>query len=76
MEDEFAVGLHCWVDMLHMRGMFPGDVMYAEVVEGHRKPQEGMCWVKQLPTPAMPYAGEEGGWVSEQPLALITSTQR
>lgn len=73
--DELAftpyVGRKCWVDMPHMPGQFPGDVMYAEVVEGHRAPQEGMTWVRALPTPAMPYVGEEGGWVTEQPVARM-----
>jgi hypothetical protein len=40
--------------------------MWAEVVEGHRQPQPGQVWVRQLPTPAQPYVGEGGGWVSEQ----------
>lgn len=65
------VGRKCWVDMPHMPGQFPGDVMLAVVVEGHREPQEGMAFVRQLATPAMPFPGEEGGWVSEQPLSRM-----
>ena len=63
---QLVPGMKVWVDMPHMVGHFPGDVMWAEVVEGHRQPQAGQVWVRQLPTPAQPYAGEEGGWVSEQ----------
>ena len=65
------VGRKCWVDMPHMAGAFPGDVMLAQVVEGHRPAREGMAWVRQLPTPALPFPGEEGGWVSEQPLTRM-----
>ena len=60
------VGRKCWVDMPHMTGAFPGDVMLAQVVEGHRPARDGMAWVRQLPTPALPFPGEEGGWVSER----------
>lgn len=66
MGETLSVGQKVWVDMPHMAGEFPGDVMFAEVVEGHRQPQPGMIWVRQLSTAAMPFAGEEGGWVSEQ----------
>jgi hypothetical protein len=66
MGETLAIGQKVWVDMPHMTGQFPGDVMFAEVVEGHRQPQPGMVWVRQLPTAAMPFPGEEGGWVSEQ----------
>lgn len=62
-----------WVDM--PKNMeFAGDVMRAELIsdaEMMRPAREGMAWVRQLATPAMPYAGEEGGWVSEQPKARI-----
>ena len=30
-----------------------------------------MAWVRQLATPAQPFPGEEGGWVSEQPWSRI-----
>ena len=63
-------GQKCWVDM-PKRMEFAGDVMYAEVIEGHREPQEGHIFVRQLATPAMPFPGEEGGWVSEQPLSQV-----
>jgi hypothetical protein len=62
-----------WVEM-PKRMEFAGDVMWAELIEDaemHRPAREGMAWVRQLPTPAMPYAGEEGGWVTEQPKAKI-----
>lgn len=62
-----------WVDM--PKDMeFVGDVMWAELIDDaqmHRPAQEGMAWVRQLPTPAMPNAGEDGGWVSEQPKIRI-----
>ena len=61
------VGRKCWVDM-PQRMQFAGDVMYAQVVEGFRPAREGMAWVRQLATPAMPNPGEDGGWVSEQPV--------
>ena len=64
---QLVPGMKVWVDMPHMPGHFPGDVMYAEVVKGHRTAEAGQVWVRNLPTPAQPYAGEEGGWVSEQP---------
>ena len=67
-------GRKVWVDMPHMAGQFPGDVMRAELIDDsfmHRPAQPGMAWVRQLPTPAMPFAGAEGGWVSEQPKKRI-----
>jgi hypothetical protein len=65
--EQLDIGQRVWVDMPHMADWFPGAVMFAEVIEGHREPQAGMVFVRQLPTAAMPYPGEEGGWVSEQP---------
>ena len=65
------VGQTVWVDMPHMPGAFAGDVMLAEVVEGHRDPQDGTVFVRQLATPAMPFPGNDGGWVSEQPTARM-----
>jgi hypothetical protein len=68
--DLLMTGQKCWVDMpKHME--FAGDVMWAEVIEGHRDPQEGHIFVRQLATPAMPNPGEQGGWVSEQPLIRV-----
>ena len=61
---QLAPGMKVWVDMPHMPQFFPGDVMYAEVVKGHRTAQAGQVWVKQLPTAACPVPGE--AWVSEQ----------
>ena len=60
------IGQQVWVDMPHMADWFPGAVMLAEVIKGHREPQAGMVFVRQLPTAALPNPGEEGGWVSEQ----------
>jgi hypothetical protein len=67
MGEALQAGQKVWVDMPHMADWFPGAVMWAEVIEGHRQPQPGMVWVRQLATPALPNPGEEGGWVSEQP---------
>jgi hypothetical protein len=64
--EALTVGQKAWIDMPHMAEWFPGGVMWAEVVEGYRDPQPGMIWVRQLSTPALPFPGEEGGWVSEQ----------
>ena len=57
-------GMKVWVDMPHMPGFFPGDVMLAQVIEGHRKAQKGEVWVQQLPTPGCPIEGD--AWISEQ----------
>jgi alkylation response protein AidB-like acyl-CoA dehydrogenase len=65
--EQLDIGQKVWVDMPHMADWFPGAVMYAEVIKGHREPQAGMVFVRQLPTTALPNPGEEGGWVSEQP---------
>ena len=67
-------GRKVWVDMPHMADHFPGGVMRAELIDDQdmdRPAQPGMAWVRQIPTPAQPYAGEEGGWVSEQPWSRI-----
>jgi hypothetical protein len=66
MGETLSIGQKVWVDMPHMANWFPGAVMFAEVIEGYRDAQPGMIWVRQLPTAALPNAGEEGGWVSEQ----------
>ncbi len=63
---ELTPGMKVWVDMPHMPEWFPGDVMYAEVVEGHREPQVGYVWVRQLATPALPLPKGMAAWVSEQ----------
>ena len=65
------VGRKCWVDMPHMAGAFPGDVMLAQVVEGSPTRPRGHGLGPSVPTPAMPFPGEEGGWVSEQPLTRM-----
>ena len=57
-------GMKVWVDMPHMPEFFPGDVMYAEVIEGHREAQQGQVWVRQIATAGCPIVGES--WVSEQ----------
>ena len=67
MGEALQSGQKVWVDMPHMADWFPGAVMRAEVISGYRQAQPGMVWVRQLPTPALPNPGEEGGWVSEQP---------
>ena len=67
-------GRKVWVEMVNDREGFPGGVMYAELIDDqdmYRPAQPGMAWVRQIPTPAQPYAGEEGGWVSEQPWSRI-----
>lgn len=72
-EDHF-VGQAVWVDMPHMADAFPGAVMKAEIVhpaDMGRNAQPGLAWVRQVATPAQPYPGEDGGWVSEQPLSRI-----
>ena len=66
MGETLSIGQKVWVDMPHMPSWFPGAVMWAEVIKGHREPQPGMVWVRQLHTAALPDPGEEGGWVSEQ----------
>lgn len=63
---QLAPGMKVWVDMPHMPEWFPGDVMYAEVIEGHREPQPGQVWVRQLPTAALPLPKGMAAWVSEQ----------
>jgi hypothetical protein len=68
---ELVPGMVVWVDTPHMPGHFAGDVMKAEVVKGYREPQAGMIWVRTLPTPANPYPGEGGGWVSEHYLNRV-----
>jgi len=40
-----------------------GKCFKAKVIEGHREPQHGMVWVRELATPANPV--EDGGWVTE-----------
>ena len=75
--DRFPGGIGgrlCWVDMPHMADAFPGAVMRAELIddaEMHRPARHGFAWVRQVATPAQPYPGEEGGWVSEQPWSRI-----
>lgn len=67
-------GRKVWVDMPHMADAFAGGVMRAELIDDsdmHRPAREGMAWVRQLATPAMPFPGEQGGWVSEQPWSRI-----
>ena len=75
--DRFPGGIGgrlCWVDMPHMADAFPGAVMRAELIddaEMYRPARHGFAWVRQVATPAQPYPGEEGGWVSEQPWSRI-----
>ena len=67
-------GRKVWVDMPHMADQYPGGVMRAELIDDSdmsRPAREGMAWVRQLATPAQPFPGEEGGWVSEQPWSRI-----
>jgi hypothetical protein len=67
-------GRKVWVDMPHMADQYPGGVMRAELIDDSvmsRPAREGMAWVRQLATPAQPFPGEEGGWVSEQPWPRI-----
>ena len=67
-------GRKVWVEMPHMADCFPGGVMFAELIddsEMYRPAQPGHAWVRQLATPAKPYPGEDGGWVSEQPWSHI-----
>jgi len=34
--EQLDIGQKVWVDMPHMADWFPGAVMFAEVIEGHR----------------------------------------
>lgn len=63
MGNELTVGKKVWAESAHH--LFKEGSFKAEVIEGHRLPQPGMVWLRQLPTPAQPYVGEEGGWVTE-----------
>jgi len=57
------VGQKVWAE--NASHLFVQGSFRAEVIEGHRAPQPGMVWLRQLPTVAQPYVGEEGGWVTE-----------
>lgn len=63
--EELILGQKVWAENaghLFIQGSFR-----AEVIEAHRPAQPGMVWLRQLPTVAQPYVGEEGGWVTEWP---------
>lgn len=61
--NELIVGQKVWAENAYH--LFTEGSFRAEVIEGHRAPQPGMIWLRQLPTVAQPYVGEEGGWVTE-----------
>jgi len=61
--NELMVGQKVWAE--NASHLFVQGSFRAEVIEGHRAPQPGMVWLRQLPTVAQPYVGEEGGWVTE-----------
>ena len=61
---ELVPGMKVWVDMPHMPGVFPGDVMKALVIENQDQTDVGEIWVRQLPTPGCPIADE--AWISKQ----------
>jgi len=61
---ELVPGMKVWVDMPHIPGVFPGDVMKALVIEDQGQTEAGEVWVKQLPTPKCPIVGE--AWISKQ----------
>lgn len=61
--NELTVGRKVWAE--GASHLFKEGSFKAEVIEGHRLPQPGMVWLRQIPTPAQPYVGEEGGWVTE-----------
>jgi hypothetical protein len=62
--EELVPGMKVWVDMPHMSGVFPGDVMLALVIENQGQAEAGEIWVRQLPTPRCPIVGET--WISRQ----------
>lgn len=61
--NELMVGQKVWAE--NASHLFAEGSFRAEVIKGHRAPQPGMIWLRQLPTVAQPYVGEEGGWVTE-----------
>ena len=72
MDELLEVGDLVWCDSVV--GM-PGSVMKAEVITGHREPQAGMVWVRQVATPAVPTL-VDGGWVTEWPASQIMHATR
>jgi hypothetical protein len=61
--NDLTVGRRVWAE--NAFNLFTEGCFRAEVIDGHRPPQSGMVWLRQLPTAAHPYVGEEGGWVTE-----------
>jgi len=63
--EQLSIGQQVWAE--NAMHLFPQGSFRAEVIEGHRPAQVVMVWLRQLPTAAQPYVGEEGGWVTEWP---------
>jgi len=61
--NELIIGQKVWAE--NAAHLFAEGSFRAEVIQGHRNAQPGMVWLRQLPTVAQPYVGEEGGWVTE-----------
>ncbi len=63
--EQLILGQQVWAE--NAGHLFTQGSFRAEVIKGHRPAQSGMVWLRQLPTVAQPYVGEEGGWVTEWP---------
>jgi hypothetical protein len=61
--NDLIIGQKVWAE--NAAHLFAEGSFRAEVIQGHRNAQAGMVWLRQLPTPAQPYVGEGGGWVTE-----------